>query len=151
MEAKIIKREGKVEMDKDFQMLLNLLPNGEYDLKITKHKAKRTLDQNATMWMWLRCLGCAMRDYTGDERWSSKDGVNALYEMYCAKFLHTKSVNPKGEVVDVVKSSSKLSKAEMSNFLDAIKTDIMVEYGIQLPLPEDKYYSEFAAQYEDKY
>ena len=151
VDVKLVKSEGKVEFDKDMRMVLNLLPNGKYKLKIIPYKEARTLDQNSTMWMWFRCLGAAMREYTGDERWSTKEGVDAIHDMYCSKFLTKHVVDPKGRSMTIVRKTSKLSKKEMSSFLDAVKTDIMVEFGIQLPLPEDKYYAEFAAQYDDKY
>lgn len=57
----------------------------------------------------------------------------------------------RGKGTELSRGTKDLSTMEMSNFLEAVKTDIMTEYGIQLPLPTDKYYSAFAAEYENRF
>ena len=141
MEATIIKKDGKATMDKDFNFMLSLLRNGEYTLTIKRKTKPRTLDQNALMWMWFRCVGGALREFTGEAYWSTKEGVETIHDLYCTK----------GERTELARGTKGLSTMEMSHFLDAVKTDIMTEYGIQLPLPTDQYYSAFAAEYENKY
>lgn len=151
MEATIIKKDGKATMDKDFNFMLSLLRNGEYTLTIKRKTKPRTLDQNALMWMWFRCVGGALREFTGEAYWSTKEGVETIHDLYCKKFLTKMVITPKGERTELARGTKGLSTMEMSHFLDAVKTDIMTEYGIQLPLPTDKYYSAFAAEYEDKF
>lgn len=87
MEATIIKKDGKATMDKDFNFMLSLLRNGEYTLTIKRKTKPRTLDQNALMWMWFRCVGGALREFTGEAYWSTKEGVETIHDLYCKKFL----------------------------------------------------------------
>ena len=56
MEAKLVKVNGVVNMDKSFEFLCSLLPNGEYKVRITKEVKPRTVSQNALMWMWYKCM-----------------------------------------------------------------------------------------------
>lgn len=101
--------------------------------------------------MWFRCVGCALREFTGEAYWSTKEGVETIHDLYCKKFLTKMVITPKGERTELARGTKGLSTMEMSHFLDAVKADIMTEYGIQLPLPTDQYYSAFAAEYENKY
>lgn len=80
MEATIIKKDGKATMDKDFNFMLSLLRNGEYTLTIKRKTKPRTLDQNALMWMWFRCVGGALREFTGEAYWSTKEGVETIHD-----------------------------------------------------------------------
>lgn len=57
MEATIIKKDGKATLDKPFEFMLSLLRNGEYTLTIKRKTKPRTLNQNALMWQWFRCIG----------------------------------------------------------------------------------------------
>lgn len=95
--------------------------------------------------------GGALREFTGEAYWSTKEGVETIHDLYCKKFLTKMVITPKGERTELARGTKGLSTMEMSHFLDAVKTDIMTEYGIQLPLPTDQYYSAFAAEYETKY
>ena len=67
MEATIIKKDGKATLDKPFEFMLSLLRNGEYTLTIKRKTKPRTLNQNALMWQWFRCIGACFREYTGEE------------------------------------------------------------------------------------
>lgn len=150
MEARIIKKDGKVTIDKDFDFMLKLLPNGEYDLTIKKRVRKRTWNQNNTMWMWFRCVGNHLREETGDERWASKEGIEALHDIYCRKFLTEPVTGPDGSLSERVRGTRNLSVEEMHRFMESVKIDLNTELGIEIPLPEDKYYSEYAAIYGGK-
>ena len=48
----------------------------------------------------------------------------------------------------VYETSSRLNTQRMTNFLDNIKADAASELGIQLPLPEDRYFEQFIKQYK---
>ena len=87
MEATIIKKDGKATLDKPFEFMLSLLRNGEYTLTIKRKTKPRTLNQNALMWQWFRCIGACFREYTGEEYWSTADGVQDIHDLYCKKFL----------------------------------------------------------------
>lgn len=151
MEARIVKKDGVAVMDKELDFMLGLLPNGEYTLTIKKAVKKRSQNQNNLMWMWFRCLGNFLRSETGDERWATKDGIQTLHDIYSRKFLTTQVVGPDGAVMERVRGTSTLTTQEMSHFLEAVKIDLNTELGMIVPLPSDKYYSEFAALYSSKY
>lgn len=71
MEATLTKKDGKVQMDKSFEFMCSTLRNGEYTITIKRKTQPRTLNQNALMWKWFQCIGACLREYTGEEYWSS--------------------------------------------------------------------------------
>lgn len=44
-------------------------------------------------------------------------------------------------------TSSKLTTLEMTDFLNKIQADAATEFGIILPLPQDRFFEAFYAQY----
>lgn len=150
MEALIVKKDGKVSMDKPFEFMLGTLRNGEYTLTIKRKEKPRSLNQNALMWQWFRCIGACFREYTGEEYWSSADGVQDIHDIYCKKFLN-KQVSINGKIETIYRGTSKLNSLEMTNFMESVKVDVNSEFGIILPLPEDQYYSNFIHEYDGKY
>lgn len=116
--------------------LVGTLSNGEYVLTITKRRERRTLSQNALLWMWLRCIAEDTGNTTDD-----------LYDVFCSKFLR-KRVEVNGDVVECCKTSSQLNTAEMTTFLDNIQVYAASELGITLPNPEDRNFEVFFQQYK---
>ena len=47
MEANLTKRNGVVSMDKDFNLMCQLLRNGEYTVKIVRKTQPRTISQTS--------------------------------------------------------------------------------------------------------
>lgn len=150
MEATLTKKDGKVTMDKPFEFMCNMLKNGEYIVSIKRKTKPRTLNQNALMWKWFHCVGACFREYTGDERWTTKEGVQFIHDLYCSKFL-VKTINVNGKEEKVVRGTSSLNTMEMHNFMEAVKVDAAGELGLILPLPEDDYYQDFINEYQNKY
>lgn len=146
MEAQLTKVDGKWTMDKDFAFMCSLLKNGEYTVTIKKKTKPRSLSQNALYWVWLRSVGNCFAETTGDEYWCTKEGQDNLHNRYAKKYLSfPKDVN--GHVEYVTRSTTSLTSAEMSSYMEKIKTDVATEFGIVLPLPQDRYYSAFIDQY----
>lgn len=146
MEAQLTKVDGKWTMDKDFVFMCSLLRNGEYTVTIKKKTKPRSLNQNALYWVWLRSVGNCFAETTGDEYWCTKEGQDNLHNRYAYKYLSfPKEVN--GRVEYVTRSTTTLTSAEMSSYMEKIKADVATEFGIILPLPQDKYYSAFIDQY----
>ena len=56
--------------------IFNLLRNGDYILNIKKQVNKRTLDQNALMWLWFACI----ENETGTDK-------QDIHDYYCKLFL----------------------------------------------------------------
>ncbi|MDE7464963.1 MAG: hypothetical protein K2M59_03690 [Muribaculaceae bacterium] len=135
MEANLIKRNGEVSMDKDFDLMCSLLRNGEYTVKIVRKTKPRTIPQNALMWMWYKC----MEESTGQ---SKED----FHDYYKAKFLARQVVIGR-RWVTVVGSTSDLNTLQMTEYLEKVKADAATEFGIKLPLPEDKNYQAFVSEY----
>lgn len=136
MDAILTKRNGEITMDKSFDYLCSLLKNGVYVVNIKKKIEPRTVSQNALMWMWFQC----MEDCTGQpkEDW---------HDYYCNLFLRRETVIGNRQVI-ISSGSSKLNTVQMTNFLNKIQADAASEWGIQLPLPADRYYKEFVDEYK---
>ena len=116
--------------------VLSLLKNGRYTVTISPEKRPRSLDQNALMWLWFTCI-------------SSETGtpIQDVHDYYCSKFLR-RLITWNGTTRTIVEGTSKLTKERMTTFMNYVKADALSEFGIRLPLPEDKYYDEFCQMYK---
>lgn len=137
MEANLTKADGKVSMDKSFDFMCSLLRNGKYTVKIVRKTEPRSIPQNSLMWMWFKC----MEEATGQ----SKDD---FHDYYKRKFL-TRQIAIKGRWVDVVGDTKTLNSMQFSEFLEKIKADAAIDFGIMLPLPEDRMYRDFISEYKN--
>ena len=135
MDANLTKRNGVVSMDKDFDYMCSLLRNGEYTVKIVRKTKPRTISQNSLMWMWYKC----MEDSTGQRK-------EDFHDYYKAKFL-ARQVTIGQRCVTVVGSTTDLNTLQMTKYLEQVKADAATEFGITLPLPEDRNYNAFVAEY----
>jgi len=136
--AKVVtvrKADGRVTCDTDLDYLFSTLRNGTYTLTIKRAAEKRSVSQNALMWMWFTCV----ENETGTPK---KD----VHDYYCGLFL-TKEITYKGQAFSVVGQTSNLTTQQMTDFLNKVQADVQTEFGIQLPLPEDRYFEEFYQQY----
>lgn len=129
------KRDGEVRMNKDFSYLTSKLANGRYKVTIVKCSEKRTISQNDLMWMWFKCI----EDETGQPK---KD----VYLHYCKKFL-SRIVSVDGKDEEVYDTSSGLNTKRMSEFMTKIQVDAAIEFGMNLPSPEDRYFDDFINEY----
>ena len=136
--TKLTKTDGVVSMEKPFDYLCSLLPNGEYEVRIVKKTKTRTLPQNSLMWMWFKCL----EEATGQD-------ANDWHEYYKAKFL-MRHVTLNGKVFAVPMSTTKLTTEQMSVYMDKIKLDALYEWDVHLPKDEDKYYENFVEDYRNR-
>lgn len=135
MEANLSKENGVVSMDKSFELMCSLLRNGKYTVKITRKTEPRSISQNALMWMWFTC----MEESTGQPK-------EDFHDYYKCKFL-TREIAVRGRWVRVVGNTSSLNTLQFTQFLEKIKADAAVEWGITLPLPEDRTYRDFVSEY----
>lgn len=133
--VKAEKRDGRVTFSANLDYLFSTLRNGTYNIIIKRATEKRSIEQNALMWMWFLCL-----EYeTGTDK-------NDIYMYYCKKFL-CKVVRIGESVEKIYETSSMLNTKQMSEFLNKIQADAASELGITLPIPEDKYFEEFYQQF----
>ena len=135
MEANLTKRNGVVTLDKDFNLMCSLLRNGEYTLKIVRKTKPRSISQNSLMWMWYKC----MEDATGTPK-------EDFHDYYKSKYL-SRDVAIGKQLYRVPGSTSDLNTLQMTYYLEKVKADAATEFGIILPLPEDRYYQAFIAEY----
>lgn len=135
MDAELVKRDGVVTMDKSFDFMCSLLRNGEYTVKILRKSKPRTISQNSLMWMWYKC----MEEATGQRK-------EDFHDYYKAKFL-ARQVAIGNRWVTVIGSTSDLNTLQMTNYLENVKADATAEFGIMLPLPDDRNYQSFVDHY----
>ena len=131
----VVKRDGRVTCDTNLDYLFTTLRNGTYTLTIKRASEKRTIAQNDLMWMWFACI----ERETGTPK-------QDVHDHYCRKFLG-RSVIWKGDVETVIGETKKLTTQQMTDFLNKVQADAAAEFGIQLPVPQDKYFEEFYQQY----
>lgn len=137
-DAILIKKDGVITMDKSFDYLCSTLANGTYTISIKRKVEPRTLNQNALMWLWFACI----------EKETGTDKMD-VHDYYCRKFL-IRQIYVNGSPVNVVGSTSKLNTIQMKNFMDKVQSDAASEFGINLPLPADKYYQDFINEYRHR-
>ena len=136
--AKVVtmKKDGeRLMFDQELPYVFSLLSNGTYTITIKKASQKRSIPQNDLMWMWLTCIE--------RETGTPKDDV---YMYYCKKFL-IKTITMGNKQERIYNTSSKLTSEEMTEFLNKIQADAATELGIRLPLPEDRFFEQFYAQF----
>ena len=132
----ITKEHGEVRMSGELSDLLATLRNGEYVLTIKRKAVKRSLSQNALMWMWYACI----EDETGQDR-------NDIHAHYCYKFL-SRPIEWNGSCEIVAGGTSSLTTEQMTDFLNKVQADAATEFGITLPQPEDRAFDVFFERYK---
>lgn len=122
--AKVIRIHKDKNAQADINAMLNkaidALPDGNYILVIQKPGQVRTNGQNKLFWMWM-----AQLEYlTGTPR-------KVWHDHYISLF-----------VPPTRHGTSDLSTEAMQHLMNQIHADALVEWGIDLPLPDDsdKYY-----------
>ena len=133
--VRVEKKDGRVSLDTDLDYLFSTLRNGSYNLILKRVNEKRTVNQNDLMWMWFRCI----ENDTGTDK-------NDIYMYYCKKFL-CKVIRLGEKVEKVYETSSMLNTAQMTEFMTKIQADAASEFGITLPIPDDRYFEAFYQQY----
>ena len=129
------KADGRMTFDQELAYVFSTLANGTYHITIKRASEKRSIPQNDLMWMWLTCIE--------RETGTPKDDI---YMYYCKKYL-MKTIQIGERVERIYNTSSKLNTEQMTCFLDRIKMDAKTELGIDLPLPEDRFFEQFYAQF----
>ena len=131
----LAKTNGKCSFSREPAAVFQTLRNGLYTITITRAKEKRTLDQNALMWLWFTCIERETETIRQD-----------VHDYYCAKFLR-RTICWNGSDKTIVEGTSKLSKERMTWFLAQVQADAQTEFGISLPNPEDRYFEQFYETY----
>lgn len=136
--AKIVlmkKVDGRLTFSEELPYTFSLLRNGTYAITITRTKEKRTVSQNALMWMWFTCI----ERQTGQPK-------QDVHDYYVSKFLQ-RTTNIYGKPYRVVGETKNLSTEQMSRFLWQVQADAETELGMKLPTPEDLYFEAFEQEF----
>lgn len=118
---------------------IDKLPDGkQFIVSIDKKKEVRSLPQNRLYFMWLNCIS----HETGNE-------VKDLHKYFTEYYLPRETIRIFDKVTERPISTTKLSTAEFTIYLDKIETFASSELGIVLPHPEDLYFAEFYDKYQN--
>lgn len=126
-------------LHKWIELKLATIKNGGYCLSISRQEQRRSLSQNALMWLWFTCIS---RE-TGQP-------IQDIHDYYCTKFLKREIVIFTGENVEVTGGTKNLNTAEFTRFMDSVQADAATELGIMLPLPSDIGYEDFVDEFSKK-
>ncbi len=107
------------------------LDGRSWAIQVERRQHKRSLPQNALLHLWLAQIARETGNTQADVK-----------EAYREMFLPKVPVRLGDEDHLVGRSTTKLSKAEMGEFLDQIHAHAAQELGIMLPLPEELWYDE---------
>ena len=111
------------------QHIANLNIAKPWAITIEPYRKKRSLSQNSLMWKWVNEVAEHVRDATGQD-------ADDIHEFFKVKFLPSKIVEINGETIEY-RTTTKLSTAEMSQYMDMIYAWVTTELGLLLPMPQD--------------
>lgn len=141
------KDQGHVTDGRTLDQCMEFLPNGDYVATIeTKtqwlKRQPRTLSQNALLHVWFKHIAVAINTQYGDDYWNA-DKVKDYFAMIYA----TDEVTPDGKPWRKPVSTSKLTKKQMTEYMERIQAHMLTEHGIRVPLPEDERFKDFQLEY----
>ena len=141
------KDQGHVTDGRTLDQCLALLPNGDYVAEVMtkaqwEKKRPRTLSQNALLHVWFKHIAVALNQQYGDDYWNA-DRVKDYFATYYA----TDEVMPDGVIWRKAVSTSKMTKKQMTEYMDRIQSYMMTEHGIKVPLPDDDRFRDFQLEY----
>jgi hypothetical protein len=129
------KEQGRMIFDKELSYVFSLLKNGTYSIEIKSTKERRTVSQNALMWMWFACI----ERETGTPK-------QDVHDYYCRQFLR-RQITWNDDTITVIGETKKLNTQQMTEFLNKVQADVATEFGITLPKPEDRFFNDFYSQF----
>ena len=109
--------------------LSNLNIEKPWEITIEPYRKKRSLSQLRLMWLWIGEVAEHVREHTGMD----SEDVHAFLK---EKFLPPRIIEIAGEAVEY-RTTTKLTTAEMSEYMDRIYAWATTELGLLLPLPEE--------------
>lgn len=141
------KDQGHVTDGRTLDECLAFLPNGDYVATIEtkaqwEKRQPRTLSQNALLHVWFKHIAIALNTQYGDDYWNA-DKVKD----YFAALFATDEVMPDGVAWRKPVSTSKMTKKQMTEYMERIQVYMMTEHGIRVPLPDDDRFRDFQLEY----
>ena len=143
----LLKQDGHITDQRNLDQCCAYLPNGEYVATIEPKeqwlkRQQRTLSQNALAHVWFKHIAVALNSQYGDDYWTA-DKVKD----YFAVMFATDEVKPDGEIWRKPVSTSKLTKKQMTEYMERIQVYMLTEHGIRVPLPDDAKFKDFQEIY----
>lgn len=141
------KDQGHVTDGRTLDQCMEFLPNGDYVATIeTKtqwlKRQPRTLSQNALLHVWFKHIAVALNTQYGDDYWNAEKVKD-----YFASHYATDEVMPDGVIWRKAVSTSKMTKKQMTGYMERIQAYMMAEHGIKVPLPDDDKFKDFQLEY----
>ena len=132
----------KTEIDriKTIEQIKNLDLREQWFVKIKKQRSRRSLDQNALLWLWMTALEVDSETGYTKEEWK---------EFFQTKFCPRTKMKINREDYEIVKSTSQLDTKEFTDFLERIQHFVYHELYFSLPQPSDYWFEQFKEYYED--
>lgn len=112
---KLDKSARKTRLSESIVDAVESLPDGRYNIYIERRGYVRSVSQNKLFWMWMAQL----------EYWSGTPR-RQWHDHYVAMFLPPDK-----------RGTSELSRDAMSHLMNQIQADVLTEWGLKLPLPDD--------------
>ena len=112
-------------------LLNNIDLTHPWEVTIKPYRKRRSLSQNALYWKWLEEVVAEVSNYTGH----AKDEIHAFFK---EKFCPAQTIEINGEIV-VHRTTTRLTPAEMKEYMDQVYAFATTELGLVLPLPEEAY------------
>lgn len=140
------KENGHVTDTRTLDQACSFLPNGDYVATIEteeqyKKRQPRTNNQNALFWVWCQDIANFFNKTYGGQ-WDRY----SVHDLFCEMFKQAK-VLPNGQVIDKWVETSKLTKRQMTDFMNRIQEYMATEHGATVPLPDDDKYKDFQLLY----
>lgn len=115
-----------------------------FEIRISEKKTVRSLAQNRILWKWNSEIQAHMADHYGHMA-SAED----WHEVLCEKLLPTHIVEIDGEYHTVRTRTSKLSVADMADYLTRLEMYCAEYLNIQLTRPDNDYMTALMRSAED--
>ncbi len=96
-----------------------------WSIIVEPYRKKRSLSQNALYWRWIGLVA--------QETGNANDDV---HEAFKAKFCPPRTIKMGDDERDI-RSTAKLTTADMQAYMDAVYAFVTTELGMLLPIPEE--------------
>jgi len=112
----------KLQNPDGFKSLIVSLDGKEIELTVGKKKDRRTLDQNAYLWV----INTLISNETGME-------TDEVHTYLKERFAPKRKITVKGTETIIPKGTSQFTKEEFSEYIERIKRFAAIELGIVIP------------------
>ncbi len=109
-----------------------------YKITVEEWKPTRTNAQNRLYWLWLRLIADHINENKPEGSTLFSD--NDMHEWFKEKFLPSRLIDFHGSIVKTIKTTTKLTTKEFTDYLDQIDRYCVEYIHLHLPHPDDLYY-----------